>query len=136
MSPGKLVTEMVPRSRLSPAKLDSAAQEKVFAMAMHAMSNPIPATIPSGDKVEQEMKKSQKSKHCRDTGRLSDDTRTLSDENMMLEERESTVQELVAVGCEMQQAEALNAAVELLVGGKIDSPNQNRGKPAAGEEIA
>jgi len=91
-SPGRLVTEMVPRARLTPIRLEEVG-EKAYNVALHAMGNTMPSASSSSLRYKED---------ANGKPRLSRSQQ--SSEARAVEER--AVEELIAIGFEAKQAEA------------------------------
>jgi len=125
-SPGRLVTEMVPRARLSSGRLEEIG-EKVFNTAFHAMTNSMPMPSSSGLKYRDDINgKVEPLKNPREK-----ESPQSNPEAKIAEER--AMEELVAIGFEAKQAEAaldstdwrVDAAVALLADQKKKSEEQS-----------
>lgn len=98
-SPGRLVTQMVPKSRITSGKLEEIGGEKLFLTALQAMSNSMPVCEGRPSPSSPILRKGDKPTHPIE-GKMT---------------QEQAMEELVAAGCEVKRVEeALDAAVGLL----------------------
>jgi len=100
-NPGRLATEMVQRSRVTPAKLEEIGGDKVFTSALSVMSNAMLALSTLGVKAENNQKmEPQRSGGVSD----NDNIDAKCAEEAAAEER--AMEDLATIGFEATQAEA------------------------------
>jgi len=123
-TPGRLVTDMVPRSRVTAAKLDEIGGEKLFNTALHSMNSSIIAYTPNGVRCKDSKPQAGPLTSTLNIP-LSRETTTVpcsreqTDSIQSKVSQESALEALAAADREVKQVEAaLDTAVGILVGQK------------------